>query len=34
VGAEKILALARERGWIVVDMSTDFRRVFPPPKAR
>ena len=34
VGAEKILALARVRGWIVVDMSTDFRRVFPRPKVR
>ncbi len=33
-GAEKVLALAKERGWIVVNMSESFRRVFPRPKPR
>ena len=32
--AEEALALAPERGWVVVSMKETFRRIFPTPRPR
>jgi HAD superfamily phosphoserine phosphatase-like hydrolase len=33
-GTQEALAVAKERGWIVVSMKESFRRVFPPEKRK